>query len=161
MMNSSISNEIQIIERFKQQIPVDVIAIAKNLGVNVYSDNLPVGVSGKIVRRPEYGSTSGYSIIVNANEPIVRQRFTVAHEIAHFVLHRGYIGDGITENALHRSDGFSNWQEVEANQLAADILMPMEKINSAIIGGNTNLSSLASEFKVSEIAMAIRLGIKS
>jgi predicted transcriptional regulator len=155
------STSTQIIFEHQQQPPVDVAALARRFGIDVYADTLNPGISGMIVRRPQYGSLSGYSIIVNSADPLVRQRFTVAHEIAHFLLHRDQIGDGITENALHRSEGFSSKEEVQANKLAADILMPLDLISRQMNEGNRELRELARTFNVSEIAMAIRLGIQS
>src|SRR6266702_1242724 len=42
------------------------------------------GVSGVLIREP-----SRIMIIVNAANALVRQRFTIAHEIGHFELHQG------------------------------------------------------------------------
>jgi Zn-dependent peptidase ImmA (M78 family) len=151
----------ETIRRFQQTPPVDVAGLALALGLNVYADQLADGIAGMIIHRPEYGSRSGYSIVVNARDPLVRQRFTVAHEIAHFVLHKECIGNGLTENAMHRAEGLSNWQEVEANKMAADILMPVDLVSAEIGAGNRNLETLAAKFNVSQIAMAIRLGIQA
>ena len=47
---------------------------------------------------------SGYAIFVNKGDRYkTRQRFTIAHKIAHFILHREAIGDGIVDDALYRS----------------------------------------------------------
>lgn len=150
---------MQIIRANQISPPVDVIAVAQAFGLNVFADHLPLGVSGQIVRRPEYGSASGYSIIVNSGEAMVRQRFTVAHEIAHFVLHKDMIGDGIQESTLYRAAGFSSRQEVEANKLAADILMPWHLLTPLLSAEPRTTSDLAQEFVVSEVAMSIRLGL--
>jgi Zn-dependent peptidase ImmA (M78 family) len=150
---------LDMIRPYQQQAPVDVVGIARALGLNVYSDNLPNGVSGQIVKRPQYGSPSGYSIIVNSNEAHVRQRFTVAHEIAHFILHCSSIGDGISESTLYRAAGLSSRQEVEANQLAAEILMPQNLLLLATQNGQYTARQMADTFNVSEVAMSIRLGL--
>jgi Zn-dependent peptidase ImmA (M78 family) len=107
------------------------------------------------------GGPAGYSIIVNAGEPYHRQRFTVAHEIAHFVLHRQQVqmlGNGITDDTFYRST-LSNAQEAEANRFAADVLMPYPLIQQLIATGISSVSQLASALQVSESAMKIRLGI--
>ena len=54
----------------------------------------------------------------------MRRRFTIAHEIAHFLLHRDKIGDQLSDDAMYRSS-LSSDDERAANRLAADILMPM------------------------------------
>lgn len=109
-----------------------------------------------IVRDPERGGASGFAIYVNAKHSEVRRRFTIAHEIAHFVLHRDLISDGITEDALYRS-GLSDAVEREANGLAAEILMPRHLVRSYVASGTRNAAELAEIFEVSQQAMEYRL----
>lgn len=112
----------QIIEQFQQEAPVDVVGIAEALGIHVWEERLG-SISGKLFPDKLNGGTSGYSIVVNKTESEPRKRFTVAHELAHYILHRSDLENGIVEDALFRS-GLSSKQETEANRLAADILMP-------------------------------------
>ena len=119
-----------LITRHQQEAPIDVSAIAEELGVKIYSKALAEGVSGVIVRDVQYGTASGFAIFVARDEPSVRQRFTAAHELGHFVLHKGQIGDRIEDNYLLRSNRLSNAQEVEANKFAAELLMPFRLIES-------------------------------
>jgi Zn-dependent peptidase ImmA (M78 family) len=140
-------------------IPVDVQAAAERLGVIVYSKKLPPKISGMLVQDDRYGSRSGFVIFVEQTEPAVRQRFTAAHELGHFALHRAMIGTGITDNYLLRSEGMTNRQEVEANKFAADLLMPMDQIEKAMSRGTVTPEDLAAEFDVSKVAMSIRLGL--
>lgn len=61
--------------------PVDVMALAAAEGFEVKFKDLPEGEAGSTLLR------SGRRIIlVNENEPLMRQRFTILHEIAHHVL---------------------------------------------------------------------------
>ena len=152
------SQDALTIERFQASAPVNVVGIANAFGINVYHDELPEGISGKIIRDSEHGGSSGFSIIVNESEPFHRKRFTIAHEIAHFLLHRNRIGDGLTDDALYRS-GLSTVAEVRANKLAADILMPYALIEKAVKDGAKSVEELAARFKVSQQAMKVRLEI--
>ncbi|MDP9139968.1 MAG: ImmA/IrrE family metallo-endopeptidase, partial [Pseudomonadota bacterium] len=98
----------------------------------------------------------------NRHDPPKRQRFTVAHEIAHFLLHRDDIGDGISDDVLYRSN-LSDKREQQANRLAADILMPATLIANAKEDaeekGVGDVALYLSEmFVVSEAAMQIKLG---
>lgn len=79
-----------IIRRHQRTAPVDILAIARDMGVAVYTDMLGPEVSG-LIRRDQSAEAgpSGYLILVNQDHPLNRKRFTVAHEIAHFVLHCG------------------------------------------------------------------------
>ncbi|MCX6592310.1 MAG: ImmA/IrrE family metallo-endopeptidase [Acidobacteria bacterium] len=152
------SDQRNMIEAFQQYAPVNVTELAESLGLKVWEDDeLPVGVSGKICLDSEFGGSSGYSVIVRASDPFVRRRFTVAHEIAHFLLHKDKIGASLTDDGMYRSRNLSTWEEVEANQLAADILMPMPLISRYINSVGADPATLAALFKVSEQAMRIRL----
>ncbi len=141
-----------------QNAPVNVLSAARTLGLEVYSSVMPVGVSGSIVRDPKYKTPTGFAIFVNKTESSVRQRFTAAHEIGHYVLHRDQIGEGVEDNYMLRSSRLSNKTEAEANKFAADLLMPFPLVNRLISSGIRDVSSLARALEVSEVAMAIRLG---
>lgn len=148
---------LDVIREHQKNIPVQTVEIAKELGIKVFKvPSWPDDLSGMVRRNPD--AAGGFDIFVNASHPLVRRRFTIAHEIAHVVLHPDLIGDGITDDALLRS-GLSNTVEVQANRLAADILMPREKLNECIKNGMTSVTELAAYFQVSEQAMAIRLGV--
>jgi hypothetical protein len=147
-----------IIRRFQNSTPVDVTKISEALGLRVWeSDDLPNGISGKIMRDPVNGGPEKFSIVVRASDPFVRKRFTVAHELAHYVLHRNLIGSELSDDVLYRS-GLTTRQEAQANGLAADILMPKHLINQTITF-EVNPDKLAKQFQVSTQAMRIRLGL--
>jgi len=144
---------------FQNVIPVRIGDMAKSFGIEVKISTLDVGISGMI-----FPVGNGYKILVNKHEPSYRRRFTLAHEMSHFLLHRNLIGAGITDNVLYRS-GLSDKIEAEANRLASDILMPIERVKEAKSSlGMSRLadtvSPLAQQFGVSEDAMRIRLGMK-
>ena len=91
-------------------------------------------------------------------DPFVRQRFTVAHEVGHFVLHRDKLERGdLVDDAMYRS-GLSSSEETAANRLAADILMPFQLIRSLLSAGIRDPEALANKLQVSAAAMRIRLG---
>lgn len=139
--------------------PVDVAAAADKLGVKIFAAKLADKVSGVLVRDTTYNTRSGFVIFVDQDEPAVRQRFTAAHELGHFVLHKEAVGHKNEDNYLLRSEGMSNRQEAEANKFAASLLMPFDLIEAAMKNGVTTPKDLARHFKVSEIAMSIRLGL--
>lgn len=150
-MNSA---QREIIRRHQNSAPVQMVPLANELGIQVYKvDSFPDGLSG-MIRKEEDG---GYAIYVNSTHHLNRRRFTMAHEIAHFLLHKDLIGDGIVDDALYRS-GLGSTVEYEANQLAADILMPWHLLNSKEYEG-LSVSELASVFEVSPASMGIRLKV--
>ena len=146
------------IRRNQVKAPVNVLQIANALGLKVYRSRpgkWPRGLSGLIRRAPK--KDDKFAIYVNGDHDERRRRFTIAHEIAHFVLHRHLIGDGIYDDALYLS-GLSSDVEAQANELAADILMPWNLIDKVLDSVETiNIESLADRFQVSNDAMAIRL----
>ena len=152
------SQDALTIQRFQKDPPINVVGIAGAFGLKVYLDDLEQGISGKIIKDREHGGASGYSIVINSNEAPNRQRFTIAHEIGHYLLHRDRIGDGLTDDALYRS-GLSTMEEVRANRLAADILMPYDLVERSIKQGVKNVEDLAALFRVSVQAMRVRLEI--
>lgn len=147
----------QIILQHQASFPVAVGAIAKDFGITVMKSTMPGSISGEI--RETEGKVT---IKVNRHDVKERQRFTIAHEIAHFLLHRDRLANGITDDVLYRS-GLTDDLERQANRLAADIIMPYNLIQVAL----ANLNSLKAEEKLKNIselaqvslaAVRIRLG---
>jgi Zn-dependent peptidase ImmA (M78 family) len=146
------------IKNFQTDDSVNVTTIAENFGLKVYPDGLTEDISGAIVKNSSLGGKSGYCIFYNKNHAPVRQRFTIAHELAHFILHKDLIGDGVTDDMLYRADGFSSKIESQANNLAAEILMPFHLIRKHL-NDRLSLKELAKKLEVSQAAIRIRLGI--
>lgn len=150
--------KLNIVQQHQGAAPIQTVALAEQLGLKVWHvPNWPDDLSGKIVKSDAQGGSSGYAIYVNGDHHVNRRRFTTAHEIAHFILHSEFIGDGIVDDGLYRSR-LSNSMEAQANKLAADILMPRLLLNQHIASGVTSVSQLAVIFQVSESAMSIRVG---
>lgn len=150
----------EIIKHFTQEAPVDMIALANALGIKVWEKPL-LNISGMVAPDPDNGGASGYSIYVNADDSETRKRFTIAHEIAHFLLHRNKDTKEFRDNVKYRSPGVSDQMEAQANRLAADILMPRRLIRKLLDKGITGPDDLAKELRVSPRAMEIRLGLDS
>lgn len=156
----TMSEKMSIVKDYFAEVtpPVQVVPLANRLGIRVYNVPWPSSISGKIQKDSERGGSSGFAIFVNKDHPPTRRRFTIAHEIAHFVLHEEQIGDGIFDDAMYRS-GLPDKVEVQANALAADILMPRKMIVDALESYGADAKRLSSLFDVSEQAMSIRLSV--
>jgi hypothetical protein len=149
---------VEVINRHQQMWPVDLDGIARDLGIAVkYDRSLPDTISGKISRSRIWGGPSGYLITVNANHHPNRQRFTLGHEIAHFMMHRDEIGDGIVDNEMYRSEGLNDHMERMADRQAAEIILPAPLVLKAYKTHSKSIIVLARAFEVSEAAMRIRL----
>jgi len=148
----------QNIDEYLDEHPVRLGGIAKRLGVKVLLSTLPRGTSGQI------GQEEGEFVIrINRHEAKHRQRFTLAHEIAHYLLHRDRIvaSGGWSENILLRSGQPAN-VEYEANRLASDLVIPsaeLAKVAAEYTGPITSevIEDLARRFGVSTAAMEIKL----
>jgi len=135
-----------------RKLPVDPVAIAHSAGVKVISEALGT-LAGKfeIVE----GVPGGPVISYNVFDPILRQRFTIAHELGHFALQHGArFRDSAQEFSLANYDPV----EAAANKFAAELLMPAAVVNALINGRNmTDFNTLATTFNVSTVAMKYRL----
>lgn len=116
-------------------------------GVKVIALNLPIEVSGSkaFVNRPEHENVP--VIVVNDKHNGERQRFTLAHELAHLV--------------LNLSDLSDKDQEKAADRFAGSFLMAKEMIYSILGSSRTSISlgelaELKKIFKVSIAALAVR-----
>ena len=146
-----------IIDRFKQEPPVNIVGLAEALGLHVEEDDLGPEFAGEIFRDED--SDSGYSIRVNSPDVLVRKRFTVAHEIAHYLLHRDRITDRLRDDNMYRS-GLGDQREQAANRLAADLLMPAKVIRDLRAQGIGSPEEMSERLGVSLQAMRLRLGIR-
>ena len=149
------AEHLAVMREFTHAVPVRVGELAKALGLKVVEATLPLSISGMI--RPD--ESGAFVIRVNRFEPKERQRFTIAHEIAHFLLHRSLITRGVVDSTLYRSK-LSSRLEAEANRLAADIIMPRQLVSQQLAeippGIEDPDAYLAEKFRVSRAAMDIR-----
>jgi Zn-dependent peptidase ImmA (M78 family) len=140
--------------------PVRVERIAESLGLQVRFAPLDADVSGAILR-----SGTGVVIGVNSSDHSNRQRFTIAHEIGHFIYHTGvrvHIDRDFRLNLRdEQSSKAANWEEIEANRFAAELLMPQGFLTKDVesIGAIDEevIEGLARRYKVSAQAMQFRL----
>ena len=141
--------------------PVPIEKIVKGHGIIVCALPGAEEVSGAIIRR------DGRAVIaINPTHHPNRQRFTLAHEFAHFILHSGDIDEHVDQDFKvnwrnAESSKAVNWEEIAANQFAAELLMPTDFLRSDLntIGpiNPNSVKLLASRYAVSRTAMEIRL----
>ena len=142
-------------------VPVPVNQVAAYLGITVELAELGEDCSGVLVRN------EGRAVIgVNQDHHPNRRRFSIAHEIAHFVLHKGdtYIDKGYLVHFRDRESGSGTKQEeMAANAFAAALLMPAKQVREDFkqqpfdLTEDAGLERLARKFKVSLQAMTYRL----
>ncbi|MBV6637316.1 MAG: ImmA/IrrE family metallo-endopeptidase, partial [Mameliella sp.] len=76
-------DEMSVVDRFTNSEPVDILGLIHALGIGYTEQEMFGPESGFI----EYDGGK-YRISVNAGEMPQRKRFTAAHELAHYLLHR-------------------------------------------------------------------------
>ncbi len=149
------------------QAPVSVEHIAKTQGAAVVPYELGEEVSGVLVVE-EHKGTIGY----NSIHPKNRQRFTIAHELGHLVLH---VSKNKPKELFVDKDFIVKWRynkiyspkefqhEQEANAFAAALLMPkeflineMQKEKFKELTETRLIEELAKVFNVSIQAMTYR-----
>lgn len=145
-----------------ETLPVPVEDLARRLEAEVRYEPYDGELSGMHLRR------KGRSVIgVNASHPETRQRFTLAHEIGHMILHPDadfHIDDAFPVRFRNaRSSTGDDEAEVEANQFAAELLMPEDVLRKHVraLAGSAAvedaIAELAAKFDVSLEVMTIRL----
>lgn len=105
------------------------------------ADILPSNIDG-ITRR----ENDEIFILYNNSVSVTRQRFTVAHELGHLYLGHVHGGSSI-------DFGSQNFDEAEANQFAAHLLMPPSLLRIDINAGLKDPKELAKRYQVSEEAL--------
>ncbi|MCG9129168.1 ImmA/IrrE family metallo-endopeptidase [Candidatus Poribacteria bacterium] len=141
-----------------QDFPIDPRCIAELLGIVIWERELPDNCDGCLMR---VGSASG--ILINARiRSETRRKFTIAHEIGHYLLENDTDGDqrntvfekpseyGTKENLEKKAYLQS---ETRANQFAVELLMPtpifLVDSTSLPLIGLPAINTLASQYGTS------------
>lgn len=132
-------------------IPIEKIIRSNDELDLCYKD---LGINDAYIKRL---ANDRFEIAVNSKHHPNRQRFSMAHEYAHYLLHRGKI-DSMPEGEriLHRN-GDRNSIEYQANTFAAELLMPEVLVRRAFRLSDGNLTKMALELGVSKESLKYRL----
>lgn len=144
------------------RIPVSVGKVAKRLGLIIEYTPLDDELSGMAFIKDEQRL-----IWVNSLHHLNRQRFSIAHEIGHHVLHSDDLRVGVhVDKGILRRDTVSSEGtvdvEMHANAFASELLMPSSEISKALgndfdLDDSNKVEQLSKKFKVSTAAMQYRL----
>ncbi len=139
------------------RIPIPIVDIAQEYDLAIYEIEMSVlgnqTPSGILTQRE-----NKWFIAINKNDVAVRKRFTIAHEIGHFLLHKNqrFIDDFRFGETFYRSHSEDNQLEKEANYFAANLLMPESYVKKKWEELH-NVTEMAKSFDVSEVSMTFRL----
>ncbi len=144
--------------------PVDIVKLAENLGLTIFQ--LELDFDGAILSNKDGfdidGNRYNKAILININQAPTRKRFTIAHELAHWITAK----DDEKENLYaHRDDNLTGYNyEPRINDIASELLMPYELIKEEL--SNTDykhglspsiIYKIAEKFNVSYAAAQVRL----
>lgn len=142
----------------------DLVAICNDLNINVYVQEFTDNKLSGLIEKNE----NEWSIFVDSKDPLVRQRFTIAHELGHYFSYKaGKLSKDPLDKAgeltdvayLGRPNGtqpVANPIETEANRIAAELLMPNDVVSSMVELGETT-DEMAEKLGVSASALGFRL----
>src|SRR5258708_15060820 len=147
---------------------VQVEEIARSLGIDIKLDKVDDDLSGFLVRD---GKSKRTVIGANKSHHPHRRRFTIAHELGHYLLHKGqkvYLDEnrGAFTVNLRNSESAKGEdpEEREANLFAAELLMPAKFLKQDLyeqdldlLGDSDVLAKLAKKYEVSVQALTFRL----
>lgn len=142
--------------------PVEIKSIIHNENITLQSRDFEDEISGVLLIKED-----NVTIGVKSGSHQHRERFTIAHELGHYILHTDKSNLFIDKIFFRKkSDGYTTKEEKiekEANYFAANILMPEKLVLQAILNLDCDLyddiaiDDLAKEFNVSSSAMSFRL----
>lgn len=154
----------ELVRQFTNSGVVNVKGLISALGIQYEERPMIAGESGEITC--ENGE---FKITVNSLDIDSRKRFTAAHELAHYLLHRDLLEDRGKLNrhtdilfGEHANNNppmpFNPSHEVQANRYAAEILMPASRVRALWRGEKEdNFAEIAESLGVSKKAIKIRL----
>ena len=148
--------------------PTNLIQILEYLGLKLDERPLEDEYSGLLIlgKKPAV-------VVINSRHSKARKRFTIAHEVGHYVLHKSVEKETYPvfvdkvkvyfRNNNDEGEYYDHGKEMEANAFAAEILMPKRLLKEYIeendldISKKSGIKTLATEFEVSQQAMEYRL----
>lgn len=156
-------NEIR--EKAKEQgiqtTPLDIKSVIEHVfHIKICETDLGKSVSGFLEK-----IGGSWVIYVNKYENEYRKRFTLAHELGHFISHKdNYASGAIVKDQIFFRDENTDEKEQQANNFAAELLMPEDEFKSFINKGDNTILKLADRFQLSTAAVryrAYKLGLIS
>lgn len=139
--------------------PIDIDNIITSRGLGIVYGQFP----------GEFSNVSGFldiqnnRIVINVKDSPERQVFTKAHELGHWLMHRGVFQQDPSKQVLLRQ-GAANYPanikplEQEANCFAAELLVPYPFLQRVLsVAPSLTIDELAFLFKVSREFMSNRI----
>lgn len=117
---------------------IDIEAIAYYKNALVIEKSL-VGCEAMII-----GANDKAVITIKAESNFARKRFSVGHELGHWIKDRGIIGNLCSKNDMNEPKGHTKGRENIANAFASELLMPSYLLVEHLNGSPLDLDLLSS-----------------
>ena len=145
--------------------PVDIVKIVRAHNIAIRYEPAEQQLSGFLLRTYQPHKAV---IGINQDHTANRQRFTIAHELGHYLLHNSETLHVDRKLQVKRRDGTSSKgmdvEEIESNLFAAELLMPphfikqdLSNIREIDLFDDEIIRNLAKRYRVSIQAFTIRL----
>ena len=147
-----------------EEVPIPIVAIMKSLNFQVVAGELKDEISGIIGIDDDLAKNfkSSKVIAINNKDNVGHQRFTMAHELAHYLFDFDVSNQIVYYNTYNTFED-ENEEERRANYFAANLLMPEKKFNkefdNVVIKNNlyVTVEKLSQIFQVSGEAVRRRI----
>lgn len=142
---------------------VPIVEIAKRMGFKIYQSRLESKLSGFIAVDEKIKKKLGSDkvIFVNINDELGHQRFVIAHELAHYLFDYDMESDEKEYYNTYFKNSHKSFNEIRANQFAANLLMPREQflqeLKSIELVSMDSIKELQKKFEVQEKAIFKRI----
>ena len=160
--NRAVSLAQKLLKEHGYALPIDIESLINRHGIHIQHQPMEESVSGMLVIKNERAT-----IGVNQTHHPNRQRFTLAHELGHYLLHRKRTQVFVDSSTMFFRGGLAaegtDKIEIEANAFAAELLMPENVLRDITrhqpldAFDDRAVQSLAVKFGVSVRALTIRL----
>lgn len=142
-MKNKVKDILNKLDIYEPPIQIEKIANFFSLKI-IYYPEFPDSISGTMAKEEML-------IGINSNHHPNRQRFTIAHELGHYIL--GHDDLKIIDDTFDKNTD----KEKEANKFAAELLIPEYFLKKDIKEKSWDIPSLSQRYKVSEQVMTIRI----
>jgi Zn-dependent peptidase ImmA (M78 family) len=147
----------ELVASLKLVAPVDLVDVTRALGLEIhYCDSS--GFDGALVCSKQ--NRVGTVLVKRSIRELGRRKFTIAHEIGHYVLpHHGSSESVCSSREVESWDRGLSEQEIEANVFAGELLIPERLIDPAIKRERPSMSiirEISTKFETSLTAAAYR-----
>ena len=147
-----------------EEVPIPIVAIMKSLNFQVVAGELKDEISGVIGIDDDLAKNfkSSKVIAINNKDNVGHQRFTMAHELAHYLFDFDVSNQIVYYNTYNTFED-ENEEERRANYFAANLLMPEKKFkkefDNVVIKNNlyVTVEKLSQIFQVSGEAVRRRI----